>query len=140
MPVFTLVCISCWCRWSWCNKQEPTTDGFEWSSDSEEAIDRTLGFELASYAMVSAVEMRFPVGDTYKFDLELNDDKIRGEVLKTVTVRMSASTVAEVLSIHTSLRSMYIHTSFRVVSQPRFRRDKESFTGSLLSTRQQKYS
>eukprot|EP00752_Nemacystus_decipiens_P007213 g6456.t1 len=71
---------------------EPTTDGFEWSSDSDEAIDRTLGFELGSYALVSAVEMKFPVGDTYKFDLELNDDKVRSETLKTIPGWESADT------------------------------------------------
>lgn len=51
-------------------------------------MGRTLGFELASYALVSAVEIKFPVGDTYTFDLELNDDSVRGEILKTVTVRV----------------------------------------------------
>lgn len=71
--------------------QEPTTDGFEWSSDSDEAIDRTLFFELASYAVVDAVEIKFPAGDTYKFDLVLNDDKIRGETLRTIEASNEAS-------------------------------------------------
>ncbi|CAM9345379.1 unnamed protein product [Hapterophycus canaliculatus] len=71
---------------------EPATDGFEWSSDSDAAIDRTLYFELASYALVDAVEMKFPTGDTFKFDLVLNDDKIRGETLKTIQGFESADT------------------------------------------------
>lgn len=72
----------------WRNKQDPTTGGFEFFADSDEAIDRSIDFELAQYALVSAVEMKFPAGDTYKFDLELNDDKAKGEILKTVVVRM----------------------------------------------------
>ncbi|CAN0552381.1 unnamed protein product, partial [Ectocarpus sp. 12 AP-2014] len=62
----------------------PTTDAFDWTTDSDDAIGRSVDFELASYAMVDAVEIKFPVGDTYKFDLELNDDQIRGEILKTI--------------------------------------------------------
>ncbi|CAM9688722.1 unnamed protein product [Scytosiphon promiscuus] len=73
-------------------QEEPTTDGFEWSSDSDEAIDQTLKFELAFYAMVDAVEIKFPAGDTYKFDIVVNDDKIRGETLKTIEGFESADT------------------------------------------------
>lgn len=70
------------------SKQEPITDGFEWSSDSDEAIDRTLTFELAFYAIVDAIEIMFPAGNTYMFDLVLNDDKIRGETVMTIPVGM----------------------------------------------------
>lgn len=51
--------------------QGATTDAFEWSSESEEAIDRTLSFELAYYATIDTVELQFPTGETYNFDLEL---------------------------------------------------------------------
>lgn len=67
--------------------QEPTTDGFEWSSDSDEAIDRTLYFELGAYALVDAVEMKFPVGDTYKFDLYITDNEDYDEPIKTIEAR-----------------------------------------------------
>ncbi|CAM9430682.1 unnamed protein product, partial [Ectocarpus sp. 13 AM-2016] len=50
---------------------EPTTDGFEWSSDSDEAIDRTLTLTLAGYYTVTELQLMFPEGDTYKFDLAL---------------------------------------------------------------------
>ncbi|CAN0303751.1 unnamed protein product, partial [Ectocarpus sp. 12 AP-2014] len=50
---------------------EPTTDGFEWSSDSDEAIDRTLTLSLAGYYTVTVLQLMFPEGDTYKFDLAL---------------------------------------------------------------------
>ncbi|CAM9160508.1 unnamed protein product [Ectocarpus sp. 4 AP-2014] len=70
----------------------PTTDAFDWTTDSDDAIGRSVDFELASYAMVDAVEIKFPVGNTYKFDLELNDDQIRGEILKTITGFESADT------------------------------------------------
>lgn len=53
---------------------EATTDKFEWSSDSNEALNRDLTFVLSSYATASAMEIQFPVGDTYKFDLEFYVD------------------------------------------------------------------
>lgn len=53
--------------------QGPTTDAFDWSSDSNEALDRTLSWTLNAYAEMDAVELQFPAGDTYKFDLELFD-------------------------------------------------------------------
>eukprot|EP00903_Cladosiphon_okamuranus_P018639 g17154.t1 len=52
----------------------PITNGFDWSSDSDEALDRTLSWPLSSYATMDAIELQFPVGDTYKFDLQLFDD------------------------------------------------------------------
>ncbi|CAN0221443.1 unnamed protein product [Pylaiella littoralis] len=48
-----------------------TTDDFEWSSESEEALGRTLSFVLNSYAVIDTVDFQFPTGDTYKFDLQL---------------------------------------------------------------------
>ncbi|CAN0221506.1 unnamed protein product [Pylaiella littoralis] len=49
--------------------EEPTTDGFEWSSDSDEAIDRTLTFELAFYAIVDAIEIIDGTAAWNSFDL-----------------------------------------------------------------------
>lgn len=45
-----------------------TTDGFEWQTASDEAVGLTLGFKLAYYATVSAIQLKFPVGVTYQFD------------------------------------------------------------------------
>lgn len=53
-----------------------TTDRFEWTSDSEEAWDRTLTFSLSTYSSLTAVELQFPAGETYIFDLELYDDRV----------------------------------------------------------------
>ncbi|CAM9933566.1 unnamed protein product [Pylaiella littoralis] len=54
---------------------EPTTDGFEWTSDSAEAIGLTLSFGFAGYFEdVTEMQMKFPVGDTYKFDLSIYND------------------------------------------------------------------
>eukprot|EP00903_Cladosiphon_okamuranus_P020463 g18782.t1 len=50
---------------------EPTSSGFEWSSDSDEAIGRTLYLGLAGFFTVSEMHLMFPVGDTYKFDLQI---------------------------------------------------------------------
>ncbi|CAN0133967.1 unnamed protein product [Scytosiphon promiscuus] len=50
-------------------RNEVTTDGFEWTSDSDEAIDLTLSFVLAGYFTVTEMQLKFPVGDTYKFEL-----------------------------------------------------------------------
>ena len=68
------------------NIQEPTTDGFEWTSDSTEAIDRILYFELGAFALVDAVEMKFPPGDTYKFDLIITDNKVYEQPVNTIEV------------------------------------------------------
>lgn len=46
-----------------------------------------MTFELASYAMVDTVEIKFPAGFVYKFDLVLYDDKVRGLSVMTITVR-----------------------------------------------------
>lgn len=55
------------------NPQASATDRFEWSSESDEALDRTLSFVLNSYAVMDAIELQFPTGDTYKFNLEIYD-------------------------------------------------------------------
>ncbi|CAM9227537.1 unnamed protein product, partial [Sphacelaria rigidula] len=47
------------------------TDNFEWQSDSDDALDRTLSFGLNSYATVTAVDILFPVGDSYNFEIRL---------------------------------------------------------------------
>lgn len=66
--------------------QPATTDAFEWGSDSDEALDRWLTFTLNSYATVTAVEMQFPVGDTYLFDLEIYNHE-DGQPFTTISVR-----------------------------------------------------
>ncbi|CAN0221698.1 unnamed protein product, partial [Pylaiella littoralis] len=47
----------------------PTTDAFEWSSETDDFIGDTLSFALNSYAFLTAFEMQFPTGDTYKYDI-----------------------------------------------------------------------
>ncbi|CAM9345645.1 unnamed protein product [Scytosiphon promiscuus] len=69
----------------------PTTDAFEWSSESDEAIDRTLSFDLAYYAIVDTVELQFPTGETYNFELWLYGDD--GEPGYTLTVRTELSSM-----------------------------------------------
>lgn len=81
---------------SCCCPQEPTTDGFEWTSDSPEAIDRVLYVELGAFALVDAVEMKFPAGDTYKFDLVITDGKVWDEPINTIEVK-KASNLARTL-------------------------------------------
>lgn len=49
--------------------QPATTDKFEWQSDSDEALGRSLSFSLNSYATVTAMEIMFPVGDSYNFEI-----------------------------------------------------------------------
>lgn len=58
------------------DSQPITTDKFEWTSDSEEALDRTLTFSLSSYASLSSMDFVFPEGGTYSFDLQLYDDQV----------------------------------------------------------------
>lgn len=64
-----------------------------WRSDSPEATGGVLTYELNSYATVDAVELEFPVGDTYKFDVELYNDAADypwEDLFATVTVRTCA--------------------------------------------------
>lgn len=69
--------------------QELMSDGFEWTSDSDEAIGLTLYFGLAGYFTVTEMHLLFPVGDTYKFDLTLyNSLDGTGEPYATVAVRV----------------------------------------------------
>lgn len=56
--------------------QPITSDRFEWSSDSDEALGRKLTFSLSSYASLTAMEFVFPEGDTYSFDLHLYDGQV----------------------------------------------------------------
>ncbi|CAM9649069.1 unnamed protein product [Ascophyllum nodosum] len=55
---------------------EVTSDAFEWTSDAEEAWDRKLTFSLSTYSTLNAVELQFPKGETYIFDLQLYDDRV----------------------------------------------------------------
>ncbi|CAM9670164.1 unnamed protein product [Ascophyllum nodosum] len=48
-----------------------TTDAFEWWSESDDALDEELVFELSTWVLLTAVELQFPTGDTYLFELEL---------------------------------------------------------------------
>lgn len=64
-----------------------------WRSDSPEATGGVLTYELNSYATVDAVELEFPVGETYKFDVELYNDAADypwEDLFATVTVRTLA--------------------------------------------------
>lgn len=74
-------------------KQEQTTDGFEWTSDSAAAIDSFLLFGFAGFFEdVTEMQLQFPVGDTYKFDLSISNDLDgTGEPFATVPVRRGLS-------------------------------------------------
>lgn len=68
------------------NGQGATTGyPFEFSSDSSEISDEVLGFELNTFTAVTSLELQFPAGDTYKFDVQLYDQE--GELLHTEVVR-----------------------------------------------------
>lgn len=76
--------------------QEPTTTGFEWTSDSAEAIGLTLGFSFAGYFEdVTEMQLQFPVGDTYKFDLSISNSLDgTGEPYVIIPVRRFVLTIA----------------------------------------------
>ena len=63
--------------------QEVTTDGFEWTSDSDDAIGSALSFGLAGFFQVTEIKLLFPAGDTYKFDLSVSG----GDDSTLITVR-----------------------------------------------------
>lgn len=68
-----------------------TLSELEFSTDSSEASGLVLRFDLSSFAELTAVELQFPVGDTYQFDLLLSSDEEDFEVL--ITVRQSLRTL-----------------------------------------------
>ena len=64
--------------------------GLAWTSETDETIGDTLSFGLAGYFTVTEMQLRFPVGDTYKFDLALfNGLDGTGEAYVTISVRFS---------------------------------------------------
>lgn len=54
-------------------QSQTTTEAFAWSSDTDDFIGDTVSFTLNSYAFLTALEMQFPAGDTYKFDIVCYD-------------------------------------------------------------------
>lgn len=78
------------------NGQGSTTNGFEFSSDSSEVVDETLGFTLDYYTVVTALELQFPAGDTYKFDVWLYDQE--GEPLYSQVVRAPLALILPVVT------------------------------------------
>lgn len=46
--------------------------------------------ELGAFALVDAVEMKFPAGDTYKFDLVITDGKVWDEPINTIEVKKAS--------------------------------------------------
>ena len=91
-----------------CLRRQDGPGAFEWGSESEDAIDRTLLFTLGSYASMSAVELLFPVGETYKFDLEVYDVN-NGDPRQTFAVRFLCSSVVVLISWLITLRSGTFH-------------------------------
>lgn len=76
--------------------QELTTDGFEWTSDSDDAVGSTLFFSLAGFFVVTEIQLKFPAGDTYKFDLSVSG----GDDGTLITVRGEDNALSSRLSSH----------------------------------------
>ena len=53
--------------------QAPIRTGLTFISDSAEVLDASLRLTLNFFAKVTSLLLEFPVGDTYKFDVELYD-------------------------------------------------------------------
>lgn len=69
--------------------QEVTTDGFEWTTDSGNFVGERLIFGFAGYFEdVTEMQLLFPVGETYIFDLSIFNrlDSI-SDAVATVEVR-----------------------------------------------------
>ena len=65
----------------------PTTDGFEWWSNTDEVLDEVLAFNLGILATVTRLELQFPLGETYMFDLQLFNGLVDRQPFATITVR-----------------------------------------------------
>ncbi len=69
--------------------QRLAVPGFAWAS--EDSIGQSISFSLAGYFTVTEAQLQFPVGDTYKFDLELSNGLDgTGEAYVTIAVRFSS--------------------------------------------------
>ena len=65
------------------------TNGFEWWSESDDAIDEELEFELSTWASLTAVGLQFPTGETYLFELHFYTEADGGyNPFTTLTVRL----------------------------------------------------
>ena len=63
--------------------------GFEWWSESDDALDEELVFELSYWASLTSADLLFPAGDTYLFELDLYTDADDGnDPFMTLTVRL----------------------------------------------------
>lgn len=54
-------------------RQVQPTVGYGWGSSSISGTS-TVAFILSTYASVTAVELKFPVGESYSFDLNVYDE------------------------------------------------------------------
>lgn len=59
---------------------------FEYTSESDDTIGRALNFYFSFHSTMSAIELKFPVGDTYKFSLQLYSSH-GGDPVLSITVR-----------------------------------------------------
>ena len=62
--------------------------GFEWSSESDDALDEELVFKLSYWASLTSADLLFPEGETYLFELDLYTNADGGDdPFMTITVR-----------------------------------------------------
>ena len=80
-----------------------TSDSFEWTSTVEDAWNRKLTFSLSTYSTLNAVELQFPTGETYIFDLWLYDNRV-SKISLDPTSRIDPHTIIEVSYLHACIR------------------------------------
>ena len=74
-------------------------DGFEWWSESDDALDEELGFLLSTWSSLTSVGLQFPTGETYQFDLHFYTEADGADdPFMTLTVRSSNTIAKSIIS------------------------------------------
>lgn len=66
--------------------QATTTEKFEFQSEIEDTLNSRIRFSLNAYATVTDMQIMFPVGDSYNFEIHLFYYNGDGEADLLVTV------------------------------------------------------
>lgn len=86
------------------------SEGFEWTSDSNEALDRSLSLILSYYSAVTTIDIEFPVGDTYKFDLNIFNG-VDGEPSATIEVSVRVNVLCSMAAKGSNPSCSYLYVA-----------------------------
>ncbi|CAM9670498.1 unnamed protein product [Ascophyllum nodosum] len=89
--------------------------GFEWWSESDDALDEELVFELSYWASLTSADLLFPAGDTYLFELDLYTDADDGNDPFMTLTGLESEDTAEWQSFQIQLDADQTVTEVRLI-------------------------